>query len=122
MVGTALWAAFATTGVYVFGSIVQAVLMLTGVAGDADKIDTASIAYVVLFLVAAVGFGILAFSYAGRAGLGRREMLLGTVGAPVILGGVLIALQMNHAAADGFHTGRLVDELQEFVRSPDWIA
>jgi chloramphenicol O-acetyltransferase type A len=33
-----------------------------------------------------------------------------------------LALQMNHAAADGFHTGRLVQELQELVRAPDWVV
>lgn len=92
MVGTVLWAAFATTSVYVLGSLVQATLMVTGVSGDADALDVAAVAYVLLFLAAAAGFGILAFSYAGRAGLGKREMLLGAVGAPVLLGGLLVAL------------------------------
>ena len=92
LVGTLLWAAFATTGVYGLGSAVQSALMLAGLVGDADEIDFASVSYVVLFLVAAVGFGILAISYARRAGLGKREMLLGAVGAPVVLGGVLVLL------------------------------
>jgi hypothetical protein len=92
VVGTLLWAAFATTGVYVVGSVSQAVLMLTGLAGDANQIDLASVSYVLLFIIAAVGFGILAVSYARRAGLGKREMLLGAVGAPVVLGGVLVVL------------------------------
>lgn len=91
-VGTLLWAAFATTGIYVLGSLLQAVLMLTGLAGDADRIDVASVAYVLLFILAATGFGILAVSYARRAGLGRRELLLGAVGAPIVLGGVLVVL------------------------------
>lgn len=91
-VGTSLWAAFATTGIYVLGSVSQAALMLTGLAGDADKIDFASVAYVLLFILAAAGFGILAVSYARRAGLGKREKVLGTVGAPVVLGGVLVVL------------------------------
>jgi membrane protein DedA with SNARE-associated domain len=39
IVGTLLWAAFATLAVYVVGSITQAVVMLTGVAGDAEKVD-----------------------------------------------------------------------------------
>ena len=92
VVGTLLWAAFATTGVYVLGSALQSALMLAGLVGDADEIGFAAVSYVVLFLVAAVGFGILAISYARRAGLGKREMLLGAVGAPVVLGGVLVVL------------------------------
>jgi hypothetical protein len=92
VVGTLLWAAFATTGVYVLGSALQSALMLAGFIGDADEIDFAAVSYVLLFLVAAVGFGILAISYARRAGLGKREMLLGAVGAPVVLGGVLVVL------------------------------
>jgi hypothetical protein len=92
VVGTLLWAAFATTGVYVVGSALQSVLMLAGLVGDADEIDFAAVSYVLLFLVAAAGFGILAISYARRAGLGKREMLLGAVGAPVVLGGVLVVL------------------------------
>ena len=92
VVGTLLWGAFATTGVYGLGSAVQAALMLAGLVGDADEIDFAAVSYVLLFIVAAVGFGILAISYARRAGLGKREMLLGAVGAPVVLGGVLVIL------------------------------
>ena len=91
-VGTLLWAAFATIGVYVLGSVTQAVLMLTGLVGDADEIDVASVAYVLLFIVAAAGFGIFTFSYVRRARLGKREMLLGAVGAPIVLGGVLAVL------------------------------
>ncbi|WP_156393472.1 MULTISPECIES: hypothetical protein [unclassified Nocardioides] len=92
VVGTLLWAAFATTGIYVLGSLVQAVLMLTGQAGDADRIDGAAVAYVALFALAAVGFGVLAVSYARRAGLGNKELALGAIGAPILLGGLLVAL------------------------------
>jgi hypothetical protein len=92
VVGTLLWAAFATTGVYGLGSAVQSTLVLAGLVGDADQIDFASVSYVLLFLVAAVGFGILAISYARRTRLGKREMLLGAVGAPLVLGGVLVLL------------------------------
>jgi hypothetical protein len=90
--GTLLWAAFATIGIYVLGSVTQAVLMLTGLAGDADQIDVASVAYLLLFICAAAGFGILAFSYARRAGLGRHGIVLGVAGAPIVLGGVLVVL------------------------------
>jgi hypothetical protein len=91
-VGVLLWAAFATVTVYVAGSLVQAVAMLTGVAGDAEHLDLASAGYVLAFLLAAAGFGLLAFSYAKRARLGRREVLLGVCGAPLVLGSILVVL------------------------------
>jgi hypothetical protein len=92
IVGTLLWAAFATLAVYVVGSITQAVVMLGGVAGDAEQVDAAAVGYVLAFLLAATGFGILATSYARRAGLGARVMLIGVCGAPVVLGGVFVVL------------------------------
>jgi chloramphenicol O-acetyltransferase type A len=33
-----------------------------------------------------------------------------------------LAIQIHHAAADGFHTGRLVDDLQRLFDDPDWVA
>jgi hypothetical protein len=92
IVGTLLWAAFATLAVYVVGSITQAVVMLTGVAGDAEQVDASGVGYVLAFLLAASGFGILATSYARRAGLGVRVMLIGVCGAPVLLGSVFVIL------------------------------
>ncbi len=91
-VGVVLWAGFATVTVYVLGSLGQAIAMLTGVAGDARRLDLASAGYVLAFVLAAAGFGILAFSYAGRARLGKREVLLGVCGAPLVLGSVLAIL------------------------------
>ncbi|MFW3171275.1 hypothetical protein [Geodermatophilus sp. CPCC 206100] len=92
MVGALLWAAFATLAVYVIGSMIQAVVMLTGVAGDAQQIDVSAAAYLLAFVPAAIGFGVLATSYARRARLGARVMLIGVCGAPVVLGGVLVIL------------------------------
>ncbi|WGX94549.1 hypothetical protein [Nocardioides sp. L-11A] len=94
VVGVLLWAAFATVTIYVAGSLAQAVAMLTGMAGDAERLDLASAGYVLAFLLAAAGFGLLAFSYAGRAGLGKREVLLGICGAPLVLGSILVVLPM----------------------------
>lgn len=91
-VGTLLWAAFATLTVYVIGSITQAFVMLAGIAGDSDQIDARSLAYVLAFVAAAAGFGILATSHARRAGLGARIKVIGACGAPVVLGGVLVVL------------------------------
>jgi hypothetical protein len=92
IVGALLWAAFATLAVYVAGSIIQAVVMLLGVSGDPDQVDAAAVGYVLGFLLGATGFGILATSYARRAGLGARVMLIGVCGAPVVLGSVLVLL------------------------------
>ncbi|NEK56588.1 hypothetical protein GCU56_01700 [Geodermatophilus sabuli] len=91
-VGTLLWAAFATLAVYVAGSITQAVVMLAGSAGDAEQVDAASVGYVLAMLLGAAGFGVLAISYARRAALGRRVMLIGVCGAPVVLGSVFLGL------------------------------
>ena len=91
-VGTLLWAAFATLTVYVVGSIAQAFVMLVGIAGDADQVDAASIAYVLAFMLAAAGFGILAGSHARRAVLGTRVKVIGACGAPLVLGTVLVIL------------------------------
>jgi hypothetical protein len=98
-VGVLLWAACATVTVYVAGSLVQAVGMLAGVAGDAERLDLASVGYVAAFLGAAAGFGVLAFSYSRRAHLGRREVLLGVCGAPLLLGSILVLLPAVLSAA-----------------------
>jgi hypothetical protein len=92
IIGTVLWAAFATLAVYVVGSITQAVVLLTGVAGEAEQVDAAAVGYVLAFVLAAAGFGTLATSYARRARLGARVALIGVCGAPVVLGGVLVVL------------------------------
>lgn len=86
------WAALATLAVYVVGSITQAVVMLTGVAGDAEQVDASAVGYVLAFLLGATGFGILAISCARRAGLGARVLLVGVCGAPVVRGSVLVIL------------------------------
>ena len=90
--GTVLWGACATVAIYVAGSIGQAIAIAAGLTGDAESLDVASVAYVVGFLVATVGFGILALSYARRARLGKRVVVLGVCGAPVVLGSILVAL------------------------------
>ncbi len=33
-----------------------------------------------------------------------------------------LAVQVHHAAADGFHTARLVEELRELFREPGWVG
>lgn len=62
--------------------LTQAFVMLTGISGDADQVDAGSAAYVLAFLLAAAGFGILATSHANRAGLSTRLKVIGACGAP----------------------------------------
>jgi hypothetical protein len=90
-VGVLLWAAFATLGVYVLGSLVQAAGMVSGIAGSRDQIDLAGVVYVGFFLLFAAGFGVLAASYSRRHHLRRRHTVLGVIGGPMVLGLVLFA-------------------------------
>ncbi|MGJ3509180.1 hypothetical protein [Enemella sp. A6] len=92
VIGILLWAGFATLAVYVSGSMIQAVIIVAGIHPGTDHLDAAAIGYVLGFLLASTGFGVLAVSFARRARLGRREFLLGMCGAPVILGSILLAL------------------------------
>ncbi len=61
-----VWAAFTTLGVYVLGSLPEAVGLGLGLIGGTGRINTASVAYVLSFLVAAAGYGVLAISYSRR--------------------------------------------------------
>jgi predicted outer membrane lipoprotein len=87
-IALALWGAFATLGAYALGSLAQAITMA---ATDPDRIDPAGIAYVLGFLLAATGFGILAAAWSRRHHLNRRLALLGALAAPAVLGTVLLA-------------------------------
>lgn len=89
-----LWGAFATLSLYVLGSVIQAVGMITGLAGTADQINLASTGYVLMFLLAAAGFGFLAISYSRIYGTRRGYVVLGVVGAPMVLGLILIVVPM----------------------------
>ncbi len=87
-----LWGAFGTLAVYSLGSVVQAIGMATGVTGTADDIDLAGIGYVLCFLVVAAGYGVLAVSFSRRHGTRTRLAVLGVLGAPVVLGLLLVTV------------------------------
>lgn len=93
-----VWAAFATLTVYVLGSLAEAAGMGLGLIGGADQIDTASVAYVLFFLVAAVGYGVLAISYSRRHPHGKGLVILGLLGGPATLGLLLLAIPALLAA------------------------
>jgi hypothetical protein len=90
--GVTLWGAFALLGLYALGSVVEAIAMVSGLAGDADEITPAGVAYVSFFLLLAVAYGVLAISHSRRFGLGRRTAVLGVLGAPVLLAVILLVI------------------------------
>lgn len=92
IVGPMLWAAFATVTVYVVGSIAQVIVILAGIAGDPADLALKSVAYLLAFALAAVGFGTLAISVKRRAALGPGVIVVGALGAPIVLGAVLVVL------------------------------
>jgi hypothetical protein len=92
VLAVAVWGAFATLGVYALGSLGQAAAMVSGPASSPDAVDLRGVAYVGLFLLAAVGFGVLARSHMRRHDLRWRYALAGLLGAPVVLGLVLLVV------------------------------
>ncbi|MFJ2028188.1 hypothetical protein [Streptosporangium sp. NPDC087985] len=98
LLGVLLWGAFAMLGVYSLGSVVQAVGMATGLSGTADQIDLAGVGYVLFFLLLATGYGVLAISHSRRFGLRKGVAVLGVLGAPVMLGLILLAAPLLLAA------------------------
>lgn len=95
---TLVWGAFAMLGVYVLGSVVEAIGMVSGLVGNADQVDLAGIGYVLFFLVAAAGYGVLATSYSRRHGFRKRFAVLGVLGAPVMLFLILLTIPSLLAA------------------------
>jgi len=91
LLGVMVIGVFATLATYVLGSIVQAVGIVSGVAGSPSQIDVADMAYLVFFLSVASGWGVLATSYSRRHALGWGAAALGVLGAPVVLGLLLMA-------------------------------
>ncbi|MFF9915917.1 hypothetical protein [Streptomyces sp. NPDC013457] len=89
-----LWGAFATLAVYTIGSVAEAIGIVFELTDNGDHIDLAATAYLVFFLLVAIGYGILAGSYSRRHHLSRRPAILGILGAPVVLGLVLVAVPM----------------------------
>jgi hypothetical protein len=96
-----VWGAFATVAVYAWGSMVQLLGMVLGLTGDVSEIDLKSVTYLLFFLTAAAGWGVLAVSYPRRHALDRRPPVLGVLGAPVVLGLVLVVMPMLRDATTG---------------------
>ena len=94
LVAVMVYGAAALLGLYCLGSMVEAIGMLTGVAGDADDLTIRSVGYLFLFLIAAAGYGVLAVSFSRRYETGRRETLIGVLGAPIVLAALLVAIPL----------------------------
>lgn len=92
VLAAALWAAFATLGVYVLGGLVEAIGMATGLVGGGEAIGAPEVGYLLAFLTAATGFGVLAVSFSRRHGTGRRWTLLGVLAGPAMIGLVLVVV------------------------------
>ena len=98
LLGVMVWSVFATLAVYVLGSLAQALGMLVGLRGSASQIDPAGVTYLDFFLTAVTGWGVLAISYSARHALDWRTALVGVLGAPIVLGLVLVAMPILLAA------------------------
>jgi hypothetical protein len=89
-VAVLLWGAFATVGLYAAGSVAQWIAMASGVTSHGSDLRAADVAYVLLFVAAALGFGTLATSFSRRHRTGPWCALIGVLGAPVVLLLVLV--------------------------------
>ncbi|MEP9383807.1 hypothetical protein [Nocardioides sp. KR10-350] len=87
-----VWGAFATLGVYAAGAVLEAVAMLLGLIGGADRIDALSVGYVLFFIAGAAGFGVLGVSWSRRHAQRRSRAALGLVAAPLVLGTLLVGV------------------------------
>lgn len=94
VLATMLWGAAATLGLDAAGSVVEAIGIVTGLTGSAHQITLAGVAYVVVFVLGAAGYGALATSYSRRFRTGRWPVVLGVLGAPLMLGLIFVAVPM----------------------------
>jgi len=75
-------------GLYSAGNIVELVGMLLA---DPGAIELRSLAYLGFFLAGAAGYGTLAVTYSRRTHAKRSHAILGVLGAPLVLGALLVA-------------------------------
>jgi len=102
LLGTLLWGAFATLAIYATGNVVESAGMLAGIIHVGRPIRPLDVGYVVFFAVAAALFGVVTVSYARRNGLRLLPVVLGVVGAPALIAGVLVAAPLALNAAGLF--------------------
>lgn len=93
-----LWAAAGTLGVYAVGNIVQLIGFATGVMGSPALITPTTMSYVAFFIPAATGCCILAVSHTRRYHVSRHTAVAGLLGAPLVLGALLLGIPAALAA------------------------
>jgi hypothetical protein len=82
-----IWGAFALLALYSAGNLAEAgFLVITNPAAITGR----SLGYVAFFLAGAIGFGVLAVSYVRRTGRSRWMIVAGVLGAPALLGLLLV--------------------------------
>lgn len=84
--------------VYALGSVAQAAGMASGLTDASEQVTIAGLGYILLFLLGAAGFGVLAIAHSQRHRVRRRFAVLGVLLAPVVLGGVLLVVPALLAA------------------------
>ena len=82
-----IWGAFGLLGLYSAGNIVELVVLLVA---DPGLTELRSLAYMAFFLAGAAGYGALAVSYSRRTGAKASHAFIGVLGAPLVLGAVLV--------------------------------
>ena len=82
-----IWGAFGLLGLYSAGNIIELAVMLLA---DPGVIDLRSLAYLAFFLAGAAGYGTLAVSYSRRTDAQGGHALIGLLGAPLVLGALLV--------------------------------
>jgi hypothetical protein len=82
-----IWGGFGLLCLYSAGNIIELVVMLLA---DPGAIELRSLAYLGFFLAGAAGYGALAVSYSRRTQANRSHAILGILGAPVVLGALLV--------------------------------
>ena len=68
--------------------------MTTGLAGSPDEIDAAGVAYLVGTVSFATCFGVVAVSYSRCASWRPLPIVVGLLGAPILLVGLLVLAPM----------------------------
>jgi hypothetical protein len=98
LLGAALWGATSTLMLYSAGNLVIAVGTVTGLLEPtaaweaAGGVTPRAIAYVLFFLAGAAMFAVATASYHRRHRLRWTAAAAGAVGAPALLGGLLVVL------------------------------
>jgi len=83
-----IWGAFGLLGLYSAGNIVELAVLLVA---DAGLIELRSLAYMTFFLAGAAGYGTPALSYSRRTSAKSSHAVIGVLGAPLVLGALLVA-------------------------------